>query len=330
MEIKTARKAGLPAITFAVVTLNEEKRIRKCLSAIYLQDYPKNKMEVIIMDGCSTDKTLVIAKEFKATVYFNKEKLAEPGLALAYKKARGDYTVFMAADNIIFDNSWTRKMVQPFLDDPVNIVASYCRVVHPPSDNIWNKYMNEDAEPFSAFVFEDTSHPEKFRKAYSVTKETDDYVVYNFTLGNFPLIALAQCFVLKTGLKRRRESKFDDIQPLIEVIKNKEEMAYVKNTGIYHLSVKDFSNLCQKLKRRVYNSISTGSYAARDEYVSFKRKVRRYLFLLYSLSVLFPFIDGVKMSLKKREPYALIHPIVSLIIAYYIFLNFMKIKVWRK
>jgi glycosyltransferase involved in cell wall biosynthesis len=150
-------KSELPKITFGIATLNEEKRIKICLETIVAQIYPKEKIEIIIVDGGSTDKTIEIAEKFKAKIYFNKKRLAEPGLAEAYRKATGDYMVFMAADNIVFDKYWTRKIIQPFLDDPQHTFVSFPRVVNAPNDNVWNKYLNEDTDPFSAFIFNNAS-----------------------------------------------------------------------------------------------------------------------------------------------------------------------------
>ena len=36
---------------------NEEKYIAKCIESILEQDYPKENMEVLFVDGMSTDKT---------------------------------------------------------------------------------------------------------------------------------------------------------------------------------------------------------------------------------------------------------------------------------
>jgi len=324
------RKSDLPKVTFSIVTLNEEKRIKVCLEAIVTQAYPKEKIEIIVMDGGSKDKTIEIAKKFKAKIYFNKKKLAEPGLAEAYKKATGEYMIFMAADNILFDKYWTRKIIQPFLDDPDHIFASFSRVVNALDDNIWNKYLNEDTDPFSSFVFKNASHPDKFKKIYRIEKENPHYIIYNYDVKNFPLIALAQCTVLKTKIKRELNSNFDDILPLVKIIEKGGKIAYVKDTGIYHFSVKEFNHLRIKFQKRIYNSIKTDSYASRENYASTERKIRRYLFLLYSFSFVLPLFDGIRLMVIKRKPYMLLHPIVSFIIGFYILFNFIKIKVWEK
>ena len=50
-----------PMVSILVPARNEEKRIGKCLDSILLQDYPKEKMEIIVIDDASTDATAEIA-----------------------------------------------------------------------------------------------------------------------------------------------------------------------------------------------------------------------------------------------------------------------------
>ena len=61
-------------------TKNEEKWISICLNAIFKQDY-KN-FEVIIVDNCSTDKTVEKAKEWNVKVVTLKE--FKPGNAINF------------------------------------------------------------------------------------------------------------------------------------------------------------------------------------------------------------------------------------------------------
>ena len=49
-------------ISVVTVCLNSEKTIKKCLESVIQQNYPKNKIEHIIIDGGSKDKTLNIIK----------------------------------------------------------------------------------------------------------------------------------------------------------------------------------------------------------------------------------------------------------------------------
>jgi len=50
-------------ITIGLCVKNSEKTIKKCLESIINQDYPKELVEIIIVDGGSKDRTIEIAKE---------------------------------------------------------------------------------------------------------------------------------------------------------------------------------------------------------------------------------------------------------------------------
>lgn len=320
---------SLPKITFAIPTYNEAHRIEKCLQAICAQDYSKSLIEIIIVDANSTDATVNIAKTYGAKIIDNPKKLPEPGLALAYKIAQGDYMVFMAADNILYDPQWLSKMIVPFIDNSEDTVLSFSKVVNDPNDNIWNKYINEDQEPFSSFVFENASHPDKFSLTYPIRYKTDDYVVYEYNEVNYPLIALAQGTILKTKLPRMSKDN-DDIAPIIEIIKSGKNIAYVLHTGLYHYSYSGFDNVCKKLNFRIKNSIKTRSYNEREKYSNTWRKVRKYIFLVYAVTIVFPIFDGLRLFFKKRKLYMLLHPIAVFLVASLIIKNYITIMLYEK
>ena len=54
-------------VSVIVPILNEEKYIEKFLNSILEQDYPKENLEIILVDGMSTDKTREIIKSYAET-----------------------------------------------------------------------------------------------------------------------------------------------------------------------------------------------------------------------------------------------------------------------
>ncbi len=58
------RNTGLPKFSIIVPTKNEESVIQRCLDGIFNMDYPKDKLQVVVVDGKSEDNTLKICSEF--------------------------------------------------------------------------------------------------------------------------------------------------------------------------------------------------------------------------------------------------------------------------
>ncbi|MBE7447189.1 MAG: glycosyltransferase [Planctomycetia bacterium] len=54
----------LPLVSIIIPCRNEEKFISKCLDSIIAQDYPKDRIEVLVVDGKSNDKTRNVLKDY--------------------------------------------------------------------------------------------------------------------------------------------------------------------------------------------------------------------------------------------------------------------------
>lgn len=75
-------------------TYNSEKTILKSLKSIQSQDFPKDKVEVVIVDGGSLDKTIEIAKSFDfVRIINNPERVPEYAKMYGIQEARGQYVI---------------------------------------------------------------------------------------------------------------------------------------------------------------------------------------------------------------------------------------------
>jgi cellulose synthase/poly-beta-1,6-N-acetylglucosamine synthase-like glycosyltransferase len=57
---------ALPLVTVILSIRDEERRIRVCLMAALAQDYPADRLEILAVDGRSTDATRAIVAELAA------------------------------------------------------------------------------------------------------------------------------------------------------------------------------------------------------------------------------------------------------------------------
>jgi len=53
-----------PSVSIIIAARNEEERISACLQSLLGLDYPRDKLEILIVDDCSTDQTSQIVQKF--------------------------------------------------------------------------------------------------------------------------------------------------------------------------------------------------------------------------------------------------------------------------
>ncbi|MFH1221784.1 MAG: glycosyltransferase [Candidatus Micrarchaeota archaeon] len=109
-----------PAVSILIPAYNEGPYIDKCLETLLSMDYPKDKLEIIVIDDGSTDNTAAAAKKYanSGVNVFTKQN-AGKGAALNYglKKAAGEFIVTMDADSYVMPTT-LKQLVAFFKDDP--------------------------------------------------------------------------------------------------------------------------------------------------------------------------------------------------------------------
>lgn len=318
-----------PYVAFIIPTLNEEKRLESCLVSIAFQNYPQNKIQIIISDGGSKDKTLEIAKKFKCLILNNYKKLAEPGVSLGLQNSTSEINFILAADNILEGKNWIIKMLLPFEDD--SVIAAFPKQVSTKDDNWMTKYDNTFTDPFNHYVYADAANARTYFKIYEIIKKTNDYIIYEFPLYDHPLIAFAQGFAIRSKYKKKKGMEFDDILPIIEIIKNKQNIAYVNSAHLIHHTTKNLAHYIKKQKWAIVNGLSGKSYGVsqRIKYFSFGRKMKMYLWPFYSISIFLPIINSIRGLIIDKEKLWIYHSIVSFIVASIFWIEVIKIKILK-
>jgi succinoglycan biosynthesis protein ExoA len=98
----TLSSEALPLVSVIIPVRNEAASIARCLGAILAQDYPPNRMEVLVAEGMSEDGTRAIlsdigANESRLRVIENPRKTVSTGLNAAIAAAHGEVVVRMDA-----------------------------------------------------------------------------------------------------------------------------------------------------------------------------------------------------------------------------------------
>ncbi len=108
----------LPFISVIIPARNAEDTIENCLRSLTELGYPKDRMEVIIADGLSSDRTREIAEAYGANVIVNPGKSVVSGRNVGFEAAQGQLIAFSDADCTV-DRAWLKNCVKYFDDEKV-------------------------------------------------------------------------------------------------------------------------------------------------------------------------------------------------------------------
>ncbi|MEK9135100.1 MAG: glycosyltransferase [Patescibacteria group bacterium] len=107
-----------PFISVIIPARNEEALIGECLKNLQQLNYPKDRLEIIISDGLSTDKTAEIVKTYGAKIVVNKFQTVAPGRNIGFQHSQGDLVAFSDAD-CLMDKNWLSNALKYFQDESV-------------------------------------------------------------------------------------------------------------------------------------------------------------------------------------------------------------------
>jgi len=121
---------AFPKISISIVNLNGKKYLKECLGSIKELNYPPDRLEIIIVDNGSTDKSLDLLKAGYPGVKLIKNS-KNKGFAYANNQAaeaaEGEYIAFLNNDTKV-DKNWLIELLRPIYMNK-EIVASGSKVL---------------------------------------------------------------------------------------------------------------------------------------------------------------------------------------------------------
>jgi glycosyltransferase involved in cell wall biosynthesis len=129
---------ALPFISIIIPAFNEEKNICFCLSGIWKLDYPKEKIEIIVVDNGSMDGTVVVAQKYGAKI-FSAPNISIAALRnLGWRNSKGEYVAFLDAD-CIPNKNWLKRSIENFntLSGAVAVSGVLVLDVHSSARHSW-------------------------------------------------------------------------------------------------------------------------------------------------------------------------------------------------
>lgn len=311
------------SISVLIPTLNAASVLEGCLKSIVNQDYPKEKLEIIIADGGSTDKTLEIAKKYGAKIYRNPLKTGEAGKAVALKKAKNELVTLIDSDNILPSKDWFKKMVKPF-SDPEIVGSEPWEFSYRKQDGFIDRYcallgMND---PLCLFLG-------NYDKRSVLTGKWTELPVEEEDKGNWLKVTLKPGAIPTIGANGtilRRKILIDsdmvgdylfDID-IIAQLASKKPVKFAKvKTGIIHLYCgNDIGKFIRKQKRRIKDYLYYQKIGARKYPWQQQNKLGLLKFGLSCITILPLVYQSLKGYLKKSDPAWFFHSLACWLTLY--------------
>ncbi len=113
-QVKSSEQ--LPFVSVIIPLRNEEKFVAQSLDSIVSNDYPRDKMEILVVDGRSTDRSREIVEEYMRKYPFiklldNPKKIRVSANNIGIKAARGEIIISMDA-HVIYAPDYIRNCVE--------------------------------------------------------------------------------------------------------------------------------------------------------------------------------------------------------------------------
>jgi len=332
-------------ISIVMPALNEEKRIERALKSIREQSIINWGVEILVVDGGSTDKTREIAEYYGARIYDNPKVVPEEAKKIGLQNSTGKYIVFMDSDEVFTNVNQMEKRIQLFRNNSdVKVMLVNC-LKTPDGYPTLTRYINSFGDPFSYFVYgfdgEDIIRSLD-KKKYNCSKTENDGNIYYLKNGDIAPIAdggtttfdleyLKTCFIDRFDDPGFIATKFD------EVINKTGCFGIIRDDTIDHYTSVNLKIFFKKLKFKVINNLypkdNITGYTART-HTNKRLNARKYLYLLYCLLPPIVLIDAVLMAIRKKSLIFILHFVfVYYVIFQIVFISFIKIfgkKVYNK
>lgn len=314
-----------PIISVIIPTFNSSATIDRCLQGVRKQDYPQENVEIIIVDGGSSDNTREIVSKYKVKLILvdpNKQNV-EYNKAIGIQKSKGELLLMLDHDNILPNKNLLKKMIQPFFDHMEVVGVETLRYGYDPKNTLLDRYVAlfGVADPLAFYIgkadrvsFIYDSYYKKYHP-----EDCGDYYLVHFTKDNIPTIGANGFIIRKEILVKHANASPGNFFPTdvnVDLIrKGFDTYAFVKDS-IVHLT--GHGNVLNYLKRRML--------FMRQYYLSEKniylQKSRRYclyekkdfwkllFFIVASLTFVIPVIDSIRGYKKIHDLAWFVNPIL--------------------
>lgn len=234
----------LPFVSYIMPTLNAGAILDNCLASIARQTYPRDRYEIILADAHSTDSTRDIAKKYGAIVLDDNGKNMEEGKRLALENAKGEFIVFVDADNEITHTDYIELAVTALARNPQALgVESY--YLPSPKMSSFCAYLSHLLHISDPICWLMSANPELIERVGEIERWKLPDNTFSYPLG-------ANGFVFRRADLEsvKADEHFQDTHAALHLMRaGKREWLRVKGRGVHHYYVQTLWGFVQKRRR---------------------------------------------------------------------------------
>jgi len=309
----------LPSISIIVPTYNSAKVLPQCLRSLRGQDYPIDKIEIIIADGGSDDETLEVAKSFNVDkILSNSLKTGEAGKAIGLEAARNEIVVFIDSDNSLPCKDWLRRIVQP-LDDERVVGSEPFEWTYRNYDPLVDRYaaLCGDNDPVG-FYTGTRAHWSWSRlnwtdlASLNIVNVTDHFSIVRLPKNRrLPSIGANGFAGRKMLLRKMSYEKFYfDVDVVYNLVQSGYDTFAKVKVGIIHLHAASITDFIRKAYRRVRDFFTFRRYR-----LSLPPSRRDLLWFLFSTLTIIPLVQESVIGYRRKPDLAwFFHPIACFLV----------------
>lgn len=316
--MKTDKKFSI-----VMATLNSMRTIEPSLKALRAQNYPQELVEIMVIDGGSTDGTREIAARYGCRVLDNPRVEPVSAKLIGLKEATGDYLMHVDSDEVLVSRDALKKRALVFAEnDQVKMVFA-TGYVTPPGVHFAARYINEFGDPFSMFFYRLSKDSRfflpKMRKWLGTTREEVDYCLFTLTDGPQPILenaAVGNCIDLaffRGNFPELCDKPWGPVHFFYQMQKFTKLFAITKDDGILHFSADHWKGFLTKIKWRIRNNIffagdmGAAGFSGRTRFERGGTRLKKYLYLPYAFLLVAVTLDAIGLMWTRRDPRYWLH-----------------------
>lgn len=313
---------------FSVIipALNASRTLEDTLKSIREQDYDQDKIEIMLIDGGSTDDTRDIALRYGCRVLDNPMVQQEHAKFIGLNEAKGSVVVFADTDEVFGYKGSFAARERVFREHPSYRFILGGGYKTPAGASVINDYQVHFADPFNYFLTGTSGDAgvfiDSWKKLYKLVEETDDFAGFALAADDVrPTVDLCAGSTADMEYVRREfaEELKDPLVPpklFLMMAERSSHVAILKNDFIVHYSADSFRTYLNKLDWRVktnihYPDVVAIGYVNRDRYEPARIRMKKYLFIPYAFTVVVPLWQGIRETVRTGKPVCLLHPLLS-------------------